>query len=1040
MRRWLSLNGLLVGAAAVAALVLTVTRPSPEGLIDLGVGDREVRAAPGQPEGHAGKKHNLAQLAVLNRTLIRIRESYVEPSRIDPQKMLVAALDSVQYNIPEVMVEQDPARGDVEITVNDKSARFEIRDVDSPWRLAKSLKSIVRFVEANMNAGADLAAVEYALVNGVLSTLDPHSLLLDPEQAQEMDNNTSGSFGGLGIVIGMRKNKLTVLRPMKGTPAAKAGLLARDTIVKINDEVTENLTLNESVERMRGKRGTKVVLWIERAGEAKHLRFEMTRAEIKTPSVESKLLTRGVGYIRLKQFSDETARDMSTALSDLRKQGARSYILDMRWNPGGLLEQAIQVGDLFLDQGTIVTTVGGNEREPRRAERDDEDFVKQPLAVLVNGGSASASEIVAGALKNLDRAVTIGTTTFGKGSVQILYNNDDKSKLKLTIAQYLTPGDLSIQSIGIVPDIELSRMVVPEKNASPRDYVRLLPPTKSYREKDLKSHLDSTYAKEGPRPDMMLSYLYEPPARAADEAEEDPAPPVAAGEDDEEEVDPADEEEEPLDDEFVMDFEIGFARDLLAEAGASTRKQTVKNSRKLVEKRRAVEIKKLGDKLSVLGVDWSAPAQAGAAVAPALDASYAIEGDGGQIRAGQEIKLTGKITNHGTTPAYRVMTRVKSDDPLFDDTEMVFGKIDPGASRSWTTFFKVSDEALDRLDHIDFEVRDISGVVSGVAARPVALRVLAATRPVFAYSHQLIDATNGDGLVQPGEAYKLRVMVKNIGKGEARETMATLRNVSGNDLQLKKARFELQALKPGESRTVEFSFNSAPKMEHDQAIVEMVVYDAHLREGVSEKLKYPVRKAAAAIAPASGVVRVSARAARVFDGASTDSANIASAPKGVLFKVTGKTGDWLRVDLGEGRPGFVDAREVARASGTPRPTELAHNWQVTPPTLSIEVPSYEVNGSTFTLRGKAVDDTRIEDVYVFVSNQDSKIDNRKVFYRSNRGSAKPTQMSFSPDIPLWPGSNLVTVVVRENDEVKSSQMMYLYRPKGETKSAAAMPK
>ncbi|HUS65380.1 MAG TPA: MXAN_5808 family serine peptidase [Kofleriaceae bacterium] len=1037
MRRWLSLNGVLVGAAAVAALVLTVTRPSPEGLIDLGVGDREVRAAPGQPEGRATKKHNLAQLAVLKRTLIRVRENYVDPARIDPQKMLVAALDSVQFNIPEVMVAQDPSRGDVEITVNDKSARFDVRDVDSPWRLAKSMTNIVRFIEANMNAGADLAAVEYALVNGVLSTLDPHSILLDPEQAQEMDNNTSGSFGGLGIVIGMRKNKLTVLRPMKGTPAFKAGVLARDAIVKINDEVTENLTLNESVDRMRGKRGTKVVLWVERAGEPKLLRFEMTRAEIETPSVEPKMLTRGVGYIKLKQFSEKTAKDLSAALADLRKQGAKSYILDMRWNPGGLLEQAIQVGDIFLEQGTIVTTVGGNEREPRRAEHDDDDVVKPPLAVLVNGGSASASEIVAGALKNLDRAITIGTTTFGKGSVQILYNNDDSSKLKLTIAQYLTPGDLSIQSIGIVPDIELSRMMVPAQNASPKDWVRLLPPTKSYREKDLKSHLDSTYAVEGPKPDMLLSYLYEPPVKAPED-EPDAAPPLEEGDDEEGPIDPADEEE-PLDDEFQMDFEIGFARDLLAEAGASTRKQTIKNSRKLVEKHRAVEVKKLSDKLALLGVDWSGPAQAGAATAPALDASFAIEGDGAQIRAGQPIKLTGKITNNGTAPAYRVMARVNSDDPLFDDNEMVFGKVDAGASRTWTTYLKVADEALDRLDHLDFEVRDISGVVS-VPARPVALRVLAAPRPVFAYSHQLIDVGNGDGLVQPGESYKLRVMVKNIGKGEARETMATLRNVSGTDLQLKKAKFELGALKPGESRTVEFALNSVTRLENDVETVEMVVYDAHLREGVSEKLKYPVRKAAAAVSAASGVVRVGARPTTVFDGASLETARIATAPRGALFRVTGRTGDFLRVDLGEGRPGFVEAREVAKASGTPRPAELAHNWQVTPPTLSIEVPAYEVSSSTFTLRGKAVDETKIEDVYVFVSNQDAKIENRKVFYRSNRGSAKPTQMTFSPDIPLWPGSNLVTVVVRENDEVKSSQMMYLYRPKGETKAAAAMPK
>src|SRR5690606_3755197 len=319
-----------------------------------------------------------------------------------------------------------------------------------------------------------------------------------------------------------------------------------DHIVKINDEVTENLTLNEAVERMRGKKGTKITLWVERKGSPKLLRFDIVRDIIRVSSVEPKMLTRGVGYIRLKQFAGNTSREVAEAIRELRKQGAKSFVLDLRWNPGGLLEQAIQVSDLFLDKGTTVTTVGGNEREPRRAQRDEHDLIKEPLAVLVNGSSASASEIVAGALKNLDRALVIGTTTFGKGSVQILYDNEDNSKLKLTIAQYLTPGDLSIQSVGIVPDLELARMYVPDKNKDAGDVVRLLPPSRSYREKDLKRHLDSDYAIPGPKPALTLSYLYEPPAKADDEVDETPGAPG------EEPFDPA--EEEPLDDEFQMDF------------------------------------------------------------------------------------------------------------------------------------------------------------------------------------------------------------------------------------------------------------------------------------------------------------------------------------------------------------------------------------------------------------------------------------------------------------------------------------------------------
>jgi len=1039
MRRLLSPNGLLIAAAALAALLLTVTRPSPKGLIDFAVGDREVRAEPGAPAASVVQKHNLAALRVVNRTLLRVRESYVEPTRIEPKKMLYAALDSVQFNIPEVMVESHPTRDEIAVVVNDKQATFSTREVDSPWSLAKSLKSIFRFIESNMNPGADLAQVEYAAVNGMLSTLDPHSVLLDPEMAREMEVNTGGHFGGLGIVIGMRKRKLTVIRPMRGTPALQAGIKANDHIVRINDEVTENLTLNEAVERMRGRKGTPVTLWVERKGKAP-MRFDLVRDEIRVPSVQSRLLGRHAGYIRLDQFAGRSTDEVRDAIATLRKQGAKSWVLDLRWNPGGLLEQAIQITDLFVDQGTIVTTVGGNEREPRRAERDPNDVINAPLVVLVNGGSASASEIVAGALKNLDRALIIGTTTFGKGSVQILYDNDDGSKLKLTIAQYLTPGDLSIQSLGIVPDIELSRMYVPAKNDGPESVVRLLPPVRSFREKDLKSHLDSTYAKEGPRPEHTLSYVYEPPARPAGEdapepAEPDETPPAGPGSEEEEPIAP--EDEAPPEDQFVMDFEIALARDLLAEAGAATRKQMIKKVGKVLAVRRTQELKKLVDKLAALGVDWSAPPAAQTGDKPedkpgdnndktTLAGSFRLDGNSRNIKAGQVVKLVGSVQNTGAVPAYRVHTRVKADDELFDEMELVFGKIDPGKSKSWTTYIKVPDEAIDRLDHLDFDVRDARGATTRVA--PMALRLVAAERPVFAYSHQLLDDGNGDGMVQEGEKYRLRLMVKNIGKGAARDTAAVLRNASGTDLLLKKTRFEIGELGPGDSRAVEFSFNSAPSVSAKEVVVELTVYDSVLRESVSEKLHYPLRKSSSGVAQEAGAAQVSAKGARVFEGASAESAVIANAPRGAVFRVTGKLGDWLRVEQEGGRPGFVQAGDVERSERAPRLAGLTQAWQVTPPTLSIDVPSYEVAHPTFKLKGKAVDDTHVEDVYVFVSNRDAKVDNRKVFYRSNRGGSKGSQMSFAPDIPLWPGSNLVTVIARENDDVKSAYNMFLYRP------------
>ena len=269
--RW---NLALVGAAGACALVLTAIRQSPEGVVSIDLEMPEVRAAPGEARV---QHHDLSTLKIFNWALLRIKDRYVDPARVDPKKMLYAALDSVQYNIPEVLVESDAARNKIAVAVNDKREVFDTADVDSPWRMTLKLRKVFRFIETNMNAGADLAKVEYAAVNGMLTTLDPHSVLMDPEAARDMDVSTSGKFGGLGIVIKMIDRKLTVVKPMKDTPASRKGIKAGDHIVRINTEPTENLTSNEAVDRMRGDPRTGVTLWIERKGEATPLRFDLIR-------------------------------------------------------------------------------------------------------------------------------------------------------------------------------------------------------------------------------------------------------------------------------------------------------------------------------------------------------------------------------------------------------------------------------------------------------------------------------------------------------------------------------------------------------------------------------------------------------------------------------------------------------------------------------------------------------------------------------------------------------------------------------------------
>jgi carboxyl-terminal processing protease len=1009
----------VIGCALCAALFLTVCRPSPRQLVPFGIGPAEVRAAPGTSASQLRANYDLTSLKVFNQTLVKIRDNYVDPERIDPKAMLLAALDSVQRNIPEVLVE--PRQDEVVVTVNDKTKTFAIGDVDTVWTLASRLKEIFRFVQASMNPASDPAQIEYAAVNGMLSTLDPHSVLLDPEAAREMDISTSGKFGGIGIVIRMPKGKLTVVSLISDdTPAAKAGLKAGDHIIAINNEPTANLTLNEAMNRLRGDPQTKVTVTIERGGVAGQNDYVITRDVIHVSSVKARLLKGGVGYVKIEQFSSDTGRDLKRALEDLRRQGAKAWVLDLRGNPGGLLDQAVNVTDLFVDSGTIVTTVGnaGKQREEKRARADGPE-TKAPLAVLVNGGSASASEIVAGALKNLDRGVIIGQTTFGKGSVQVLFDFDDGSKLKLTIAQYLTPGDVSIQSVGITPDIELVPVVVPAQIKTPRDAMRLLGLGKrGMHESDLDAHLTSKNTLPVGKPTDTVRYLYAPKPDAYADDDEDGA---------------VVEEPTAPEDGFEEDFEIRFARDFVAQASSARRKDDLDKSKAFVQKRKTEEEAGIGAALAVLGIDWNTAASSAGAK---LSAQITTDHAGNRVNAGDVLAITGTVTNTGTAPASRVHGFAKTDDYTFEYTELAFGRIDPGQTRTFTTYVRVPRDAEDRVDDIRWEFTEAGGAAVDVA--PLKLTVTAQPRPLFAYTYQLIDdGGNGDGLLQVGESVRLRATVKNEGKGAALRTTAMLRNASGDGVVVNKGRFELDKIPPGESRTVEFTFDVKKDFEPAELTLELSVYDATLREAVNEKLRIPVRPAAAGPRAGSGVVKVKSATAQILEGAAGDAAPIATAKKGALFRETGRLGTWVRIELEAGRPGFIAASDVGSASGQPS-AAFATVWRVTPPSIALKVPSLETSGDRWHLEGSAVDDNHVEDIYVVVSNRDAKIEARKVYYLSNRGKASPLRLDFAADIPVWPGSNMVTIVARENDEVRTIQTLFILRS-GPAQATAPAP-
>lgn len=328
-------------------------------------------------------------------------------------------------------------------------------------------------------------------IRGMLAGLDPHSTYLDRESYKELQEGTTGEFGGLGIEVGMENGFVKVIAPIDDTPAKKAGIEAGDLIIKLDDTPVKGLSLNDAISRMRGKPGTDITLTIIRNGEEKPLVITITRAVIRVNSVRARTLEPGYGYLRISSFQANTGRDLRQELDRLSEENnykLKGVVMDLRNNPGGVLNAAVEVSDLFLDKGLIVYTEGRIKNSDLKFNARPLNVVRDlPIVILVNEGSASASEIVAGALQDHDRAVIVGQQTFGKGSVQTILPMADEAAVKLTTARYFTPSGRSIQASGITPDIIIDKLAVERVEEDGNGIVK---------EADLSGHLENTQPEE----------------------------------------------------------------------------------------------------------------------------------------------------------------------------------------------------------------------------------------------------------------------------------------------------------------------------------------------------------------------------------------------------------------------------------------------------------------------------------------------------------------------------------------------------------------
>ncbi len=944
--------------------------------------------------------YRLSDLRIFSDVLQRVRDTYVDPSRIRPRQMLLASLEALQEEVPEVLVHARDDGSRVTVQVDAYQRSFDAEGVRSLHALYKRLKEIVGFVERHLDRTSDIREIEYACINGALSTLDPHSVLWDPQTYREMKVGTRGSFGGLGIVIAIKNGVLTVISPIDDTPAARAGIKAGDRIVRIGSESTVNMTLNEAVNRLRGEPGTKVVIFVERDGEPRARRYEIVRAVIKWKTVESRMLAGKVGYLRIKHFSRTTARDVEKHLTTLKKKGAVGLVLDLYNNPGGLLEQAIRVADMFLEKGVIVTTVGnaGKQREEKRAGSFSV-LGSVPIVVLVNSGSASASEIVAGALKYQERAVVLGSKTFGKGSVQVLYDNRDGSALKLTIAQYLTPGDVSIQSVGIEPDVRM----VPVQVSKER--IVFYAAGQRRRERDLAAHLDPFKHQRRDHPAAVIRYL-ETPRKPKPSAEVDDtgggADPVV----------------------------VHLARDLILQGYGVQRPRVLRLAQESLASRRQAEQRRIAEALMAHHIDWSVQP---ASDVPMLEAEVETDRRGGIVGAGDSVRVKVTVSNLGLGPAYRVRAITAAPDPALRDLEFFFGRIEPGGSRSYTRTVAIPKSARSSVWAVRFHFAEEYG--HQPPDQELRLRIRGRRRAVFAAHYQIIDSApggNGDGLSQWGEALRLLVTVRNIGHGTSADTVATLKNLGGPEVFLHRGRGRLQlgALKPGAERTGEFLFDlrrtgSAPLVK-----LQLRIFDNELGEGVERRLLLPVSRRRRNVSPEQGAIRITAARAPITQGAEERSPRMGVARRGTVLRVTGRAAGFYRVLYGDQLPGFVPVA-LARSVKAPQPglgsSGVERVFQLTPPIIHVGRYPLSTLAHDVTIEGTAYDDHQLKDVYVEVVYPKGPRPKRKVYYQSNRHGADPRALTFRTRVPLRPGLNRITVVAREDLHVRSQRTLVVLR-------------
>ncbi len=711
-----------------------------------------------------------------------LKSDYYDQTRFHPRIMVERALRALETS--EVSI--DTAWKDDVITLTMTTVVKQIpakepKDIDE----AMALVEVVRLA---LDAAPGLTKerkrdLGYALVNGTLAALDPHTVLMPPEPAREFSEDIRGEFYGIGAFLNQDEGVITIERVMPGLPAEKADVQDGDIILGIDGEKTAGLSLEQAVRRIKGPKGTTVTLTVERKSSPTPVDIPVTRDLVQVITMRAKRVG-DVGYVRMDEFNANTFRSLCKDILDLQKPGPmKAFVLDLRFNGGGLLDQARLISDIFLPKGEEIVRTVTADGQPQIYKSSARQLLDVPMAILTSGGSASAAEILSGALQRDERAVIVGSTTFGKGSVQTIKDLGDGSRLKLTIQEYQLPGGVSIQDVGVTPDLRLIQHTVR------KDGVIDLVPFTNQREEDDEFALVNTHLYEHSAA-LELGWLSH-----FQERETLKKSAISAR-------------------DFVPDQEASLVVDLVGQAvaggdevvAAAEQASKVRGLRKfLIDQLKApvgarAEIESTALATALAG---RAPAVAWGPATPVPAGALTLTYSGpAAVTAGETASLTFQIANAAGVDLGRLYGVVKADkfSPLWED-EVVIGMVPPKGSATGTLSFKVPPRLYGGEERFNLELYQ-DGRSERLASVPVRVQIQPVARPRFSYTWRL-EEPGGDGQLNPGEAAALQLTLKNDGEGaSAKIDLRVFKEGEDHFVQLSDTRSKLEPLAKDGTATV----------------------------------------------------------------------------------------------------------------------------------------------------------------------------------------------------------------------------------------------